>query len=100
MTALASIDLDIARDYVAAELGPLAAQDDDTVRLSATLRVYLEEHASPRRTAQRLGVHENTVKNRVRTIREMLGYAPEERVAEVLVALRLARLTRPGPTGP
>jgi DNA-binding PucR family transcriptional regulator len=94
LTAVASADLDLARDFVARELGPLAEQDDDTVRLAATLRVYLEEHASPRRTAQRLGVHENTVKNRVRTIRELLGHAPEGRVAEVLVALRLARLTR------
>jgi PucR C-terminal helix-turn-helix domain/GGDEF-like domain len=93
LTALASVDLDLAREYVAAELGPLAARDDDTVRLSATLRVYLEERASPRRTAQRLGIHENTVKNRVRAIRELLGHPPEERVAEVLVALRLARLT-------
>jgi PucR C-terminal helix-turn-helix domain/GGDEF-like domain len=94
LTALASADLDLARDFVARELGPLAEQDDDTVRLAATLRVYLEEQASPRRTAQRLGVHENTVKNRVRSIRELLGRPPEERVAEILVALRLARLTR------
>jgi PucR C-terminal helix-turn-helix domain/GGDEF-like domain len=94
LTAVASVDMDLARDLVARELGPLAEQDDDTVRLAATLRVYLEEQASPRRTAQRLGVHENTVKNRVRTVREMLGHAPEQRVAELLVALRLARLTR------
>jgi DNA-binding PucR family transcriptional regulator len=101
LTALASVDLDLAREFVAAELGPLAAQDDDTVRLAATLRVYLEEHASPRRTAQRLGVHENTVKNRVRTIREVLGYAPEDRVAELLVALRLARMAgRQDPSTP
>jgi DNA-binding PucR family transcriptional regulator len=96
LTGLASADLDLAREFVARELGPLAEQDDDTVRLAATLRVYLEEQASPRRTAQRLGVHENTVKNRVRSIRELIGHPPEERVAEILVALRLARLTRPG----
>jgi DNA-binding PucR family transcriptional regulator len=96
LTAVASVDLELARDFVARELGPLAAQDDDTVRLAATLRVYLEEHASPRRTAQRLGVHENTVKNRVRAARELLGRSPEERVAELLVALRLVRLTRDG----
>ena len=93
LTALASVDLDLAREFVTRELGPLAAQDDDTVRLAATLRVYLEHQASPRRTAQRLGVHENTVKNRVRTVREMLGHAPEERAAELLVALRLTRVT-------
>ena len=96
LTAVASVDLELARDFVARELGPLSAQDDDTVRLAATLRVYLEEHASPRRTAQRLGVHENTVKNRVRAARELLGRPPEERVAELLVALRLVRLTRDG----
>jgi len=94
LTALASVDPELARDFVARELGPLAERDDDTARLAATLRVYLEEQASPRRTAQRLGVHENTVKNRVRSVREILGYAPEDRVAELLVALRLARLTR------
>jgi transposase-like protein len=94
LTAVASVDLDLARDFVARELGPLSGNDDDALRLAATLRVYLEEHASPRRTAQRLGIHENTVKNRVRAARELLGHPPEERVAEVLVALRLARLTR------
>jgi transposase-like protein len=94
LTAMASADLELVRSFVARELGPLAEPDDDTVRLAATLRVYLEEQASPRRTAQRLGVHENTVKNRVRTIRGMLGHTPETRVAELLVALRLARLTR------
>jgi len=94
LVAVASADLDLSREFVARELGSLAEQDDDTVRLAATLRVYLEEQASPRRTAQRLGVHENTVKNRVRSIRELLGRPPEERVAEILVALRLARLTR------
>jgi hypothetical protein len=94
LTAMASADLDLARGFVARELGPLAEPDDDTIRLAATLRVYLEEQASPRRTAQRLGVHENTVENRVRTIRGMLGHAPETRVAELLTALRLARLTR------
>jgi hypothetical protein len=94
LTAVASADLRLARDFVVRELGPLAAPDDDMARLAATLRVYLEEHASPRRTAQRLGVHENTVKNRIRTVRELLGHPPEERVAELLVALRLARATR------
>lgn len=93
LTALASVDIRLAREFATRELGDLAEQDDDTLRLSATWRVYLEENASPRRAAQRLGVHENTIKNRVRTIGERLGGPPEERVAERLVALRVARLT-------
>jgi DNA-binding PucR family transcriptional regulator len=93
LTALASADELAARDFVAAELGPLAAGDEDTRRLAETLRAYLEERSSPRRTAQRLGVHENTIKNRVRAIEELRGQPADERIAETLVALRLARLT-------
>lgn len=92
VTALASVDEQAAREFVAAELGVLARQDDDTLRLAATLRAYLEEHASPRRTARRLGVHENTIKNRVRAIEELRGRPADQRVAETLVALRLARV--------
>ncbi len=92
LMALASTDEQSAKEFVAAELGVLARQDDNTRRLAATLRAYLEEHASPRRTARRLGVHENTIKNRVRAIEELCGRPADERVAETLLALRLARL--------
>jgi hypothetical protein len=91
--ALASVDEQAAHEFVATELGPLARRDDDTLRLAATLRAYLEEHASPRRTARRLGVHENTIKNRVRAIEELRGRPSDQQVAETLLALRLARLT-------
>jgi PucR C-terminal helix-turn-helix domain/GGDEF-like domain len=94
LLAVASSDLDLARRFVASELGQLSADDDEAVRLAATLRAYLEENASPRRAGRRLGIHENTVKNRVRTAADRLGQAPEEHVAELLVALRLLRLTR------
>jgi transposase-like protein len=77
--------------FVEGELGALAGDDDDALRLAATLRVYLEEHASPRRTAQRLGIHENTVKNRIRAAQELLLRPLDSNVPEVLVALRLAR---------
>jgi hypothetical protein len=43
LVALASLDMALAARFVRAHLGPLAAQDDDKLRLSATLRVYLEE---------------------------------------------------------
>ncbi len=90
LAALASIDERAAREFVAAELGPLAGGDEDVRRLAATLRANLEERSSPRRTAQRLGVHENTIKNRVRAIEELRGRPADERIAETLVALRLA----------
>lgn len=94
LPALASADIEHARAFVASELGALAGDNDTARRLSATLRVYLEENASPRRTAQRLGVHENTVVNRVRAAEEMLGRPIEPRISELIVALRLERLVR------
>lgn len=92
LAALASADLEHARDFVAGELGPLAGRGETSQRLAGTLRAYLEENASPRRTAHRLGVHENTIANRVRAAEELLGGPVEERTAELLVALRLAEL--------
>jgi PucR C-terminal helix-turn-helix domain/GGDEF-like domain len=94
LPALASADIEHARIFVTSELGPLAADDDTARRLAATLRVYLEENASPRRTAHRLGVHENTVVNRIRAAQEMLDRPIEARASELLVALRLERLVR------
>jgi DNA-binding PucR family transcriptional regulator len=94
LTALASADLEQARHFVARELGPLAADDDYTVTLAATLRVYLEERSSPRRAAQRLGVHENTIVKRIHSARELLDRPIETRTSELLVGLRLAPLVR------
>jgi PucR C-terminal helix-turn-helix domain/GGDEF-like domain len=92
VAALASSDLDRARTFVAAELGSIAADDDEARRLAGTLLVYLEEGLSPRRTARRLGVHENTVTNRVKAIEDRLGRPVKSRMTELLVALRLAPL--------
>ncbi|MHB8694748.1 MAG: PucR family transcriptional regulator [Solirubrobacteraceae bacterium] len=94
LAALASADLEHARDFVLRQLGPLAADDDATVRVAATLRVYLEEGSRPRRAAERLGVHPNTIAYRIQAAEEMLGHPIESRVAELLVALRLAPVVR------
>lgn len=96
LAALASADVDHAREFVTSELGPLAGHDETAQRLAGTLRVYLEENASPRRAAHRLGVHENTIANRVRAAEELLGRPVEERTAELLVALRLVGVFGPG----
>jgi DNA-binding PucR family transcriptional regulator len=94
LASLASADLEEARWLVQRELGPLASDDDDMLRLAATLRVYFEEGSSLERAARRLGVHKNTVNNRVRRARELLGANLEERPLEVQVALVLSRLVR------
>jgi hypothetical protein len=89
LTALASADMEHAREFVRAELGRLAADDESTRRLAETLTVYLEERSSPKRAAKRLGVHENTIPNRVRAAQALLERPIDERVPELLVALRL-----------
>jgi hypothetical protein len=96
LAALASVDLELAHQFVARELGPLAGDDDQTARLAATLRVYLDEGMSPRRAAQRLGVHENTIGNRIRAAQERLPRPIGERSCELQVALRLVGLARDG----
>lgn len=95
VAALASSDPERARAFVLDELGSLAEDDDEARRLAATLRAYLEEGLSPRGTARRLGVHENTVANRLKAIETRLGHPVKPRMTELLVALRLAPLVRP-----
>jgi hypothetical protein len=95
LAALVSMDLEQARDFVVCELGSLAAEDDRSARLAATLQVYLEENLSPRRTAQRLGVHENTITNRIRSAQEQLPHPIERRTCELQVALRIVHLAHP-----
>jgi DNA-binding PucR family transcriptional regulator len=95
LTALACADLGHARAFVSSELGRLAADDDGTRRLAATLMVYLEERSSPKRAAKRLGVHENTIPNRIRAAQALLERPIEERVPELLVALRLRSVLDP-----
>jgi PucR-like helix-turn-helix protein/diguanylate cyclase with GGDEF domain len=90
LLALLSADPLAAARFVESELGELAAPDDHMARLRATLRVYLEENASPARTAGRLSVNKNTVVYRVAKVEEILGHGPAEHRSELDAALRLA----------
>jgi DNA-binding PucR family transcriptional regulator len=94
LTALATVDLDQARDFVESTLGPLAGDDDTARRLAATLRVYLEENRSRARAAQRLSIHENTVGYRVQQAAELSGRPVDDDRLELQLALALAPLVR------
>jgi DNA-binding PucR family transcriptional regulator len=94
VTALASADQEQARRFVEQQLGPILGDDRESARLLETLAAYLEEHASPRHAAVRLGVHENTVAARIRTAEARLARPLRGRTTELLVALRLAPLVR------
>jgi len=97
LAAIATADLDQARTFVQRELQGLTATDDATTRLAATLRTYLDEHASRSRAARRLGIHENTVSYRIKQAEEILGRSTDERTLELRVALALANLVSEQP---
>jgi DNA-binding PucR family transcriptional regulator len=94
LLSLLSRDVDRARRFLHAELGPLAGDDDSTLRLRATLRAYLDEGRSFVATARRLGIHQNTVKYRVRQCEDALGRPVGERPLRLAAALLLADALR------
>jgi len=73
VTDLLTRDPDAARAMARATLGPLAADDDASRRLLATLRVFFQEGQNFARAARRLNIHENTVAYRVRRSLELTG---------------------------
>ncbi len=94
LDALVTRDLSAAGVFVRAELGELSSDSERNRRLRATLTAYFEEGQSWGRTAERLGVHQNTVMYRVQQAKELLGRPLNERRLELEVALRLAEASR------
>ena len=97
LAALATADMEHACRFVAQELGALFNDDEATVRIRATLTVYFEELGSAGRTAQRLGLHKNTVLYRLRRAEEILGRTLDERRLELQVALTICRALEEAP---
>jgi sugar diacid utilization regulator len=91
LEALLLSDEQRARSFLADELGGLASSDPTTMRLRETLLAWLAtgSHVS---AAAMLGVHENTVRNRIRSAEEILGAPLLPRRTELQVALRLERV--------
>jgi len=94
LQALASADPEHARRFVGWQLGPLAGDDDGSRALAETVRSYLLHESNLRAAAAHLGVHHNTVANRLRRASELLGGPLAARGAELLVALSLLDATR------
>jgi DNA-binding PucR family transcriptional regulator len=89
---LALRDEPAARELVARELGPLAADDSRSATLRATLSAYFETSSNASAAAALLGVNDRTVAYRLRGIEDLLGYAVSTRSLELRIALRLAAL--------
>lgn len=95
LEALAGADEPEARAFVAHEL---AGIDDETARsrgLRQTLQTYFAAGQNAARTAVTLGVHEQTVAQRLRAVEERTGRAVTTRRVELETALRLRRYLGP-----
>jgi DNA-binding PucR family transcriptional regulator len=98
--SLLTDDLDRLARFVHRTLGPLAADDDATARLRATLLAWLAEGGNARRAAERLHAHKNTVLYRLQRAQQILGRPLEEGRGDLELALRAierfgGRLRRP-----
>jgi DNA-binding PucR family transcriptional regulator len=89
LEALAGADAAAARDFVEKELRGLDGTDKRTARLRETLLQYFRSGQNAAAAAATLGVHQQTVGHRLRTIEERLGVPVHPRRAELEVALRL-----------
>lgn len=95
LRSLASHDLEQATRFVESVLGDLASEDPTTRELAATLRAFLGHSSNLRATASALGVHHNTVANRLRRAEGLLVEPVLGRTAEIIVALELLPVVRP-----
>ena len=89
LEALAGTDRDAARAFVTRELHGLEGTDRRSERLRQTLAGYFRCGQNAAAAAAALGVHQQTVGHRLRTIEERLGRPVGDRRAELEVALRL-----------
>ncbi len=95
LEALGGRDEDAAREFVKRELRPLLGDDERELRLRETLHAYFATSQNALAAAAMLGVHEQTVAYRLRTIEKRLGCPATMRRAELETALRLHRLFSP-----
>jgi hypothetical protein len=82
----------LARRLVEHELGPLADDDERSVKLRATLDAYLRTGQNASAAAAMLNVHDRTVAYRIRAIEDLLGRSVAARSTELATALRLRPL--------
>jgi DNA-binding PucR family transcriptional regulator len=85
-------DLDVARGFVATELGALAAPGRREDEERDALLAVLDAQGGLAAAAEELGVHRNTVLQRIRRAEERRGRPATDRVAELHAALRLVQV--------
>ena len=79
------------------ELAGLDGDDAMTVKLRRTLLAYFESGQNAASTAARLGVNGQTIARHLRAVRDRIGCYPQDRRAELELALRYRRLLEDSP---
>lgn len=87
--SLASENQDDARTFVERELGAIGDESATSRRIRETLAAYFAAEHNAASAAATLGVHQQTVANRLRAAEERLGRPIGARRLELEVALRL-----------
>ena len=84
-------------NFLEATIGPLLAHDRKRgSELAATLLAYFDSHQNAKTVAQRMGIHVNTVRQRLAAIEDLLGaWGHASRALEIHIALRLWSLSAP-----
>ncbi|GAC1382382.1 MAG: helix-turn-helix domain-containing protein [Marmoricola sp.] len=85
-------DLDLARGFVATELGALAGAGRREDEERRALLAVLDAQGGLAAAAEQLGVHRNTVLQRIRRAEKRRGRPATDRVAELHAALRLVEV--------
>jgi DNA-binding PucR family transcriptional regulator len=82
--------------FLQSAIGALTGYDEKRgTELASTLLGYFDSNQNAKLAAQRLGIHVNTVRQRLATIEDLIGHLGNPtRALEVHVALRLWHLTR------
>jgi PucR C-terminal helix-turn-helix domain len=89
-TLLLAADRGLAVDLAASRLAPLAGlADGPRARLTETLRAWLDRPGQVQAVAAELGVHPQTVRYRVRQLRDLFGARLEDPEARFELALAL-----------
>ena len=94
LEALATADQEAARAFVGRELRGLEGSGTRSEQLRETLESYFTCGQNAAAAAAALGVHQQTVGHRLRTIEERIGTRVNDRRAELEVALRVRRYLR------
>ena len=93
---LAIEDKAVLADYADGVLGTILSYDEENgTDCTELLRLYIECDCSVIAVAEKSGVHRNTVNNRIKLVKEILGFEfTEKKKAELVLAFKIKDLIK------